>query len=423
MTNLNRTIALFMIAILVASCTESAFKQPSQQINTQSITSPAAPSAMPEVYIARHPAPVDISGYYLELTSIPKFDPTEFWKVDLRSRNLTKINMSHSLADLLYATYDSKTQWPSSDKIPAGFDWQGILEAGKDPGLGIRELHEHGINGKGVSIAIIDQPLIVEHIEYGSQIRLYEEINIAPDTVSQMHGPAVASLAAGRTVGVAPDVNLYYIAAWAFDPSDPSQGTDYRFTAQALRRLIDLNKDLPEEQKIRAVSMSIGLNPEANGYDEFFSAIQAVKDEGMFPIVVSLDRTYGWNMLGLGRDARSDPNDFSSYEPASWLKEEFFEKRVPASTLLIPMESRTTASQTGAQDYVFWGQAGMSWTVPYLAGVYALAVQVDPDITPEQFWETALETGRTTQIQHDGKEYEFGVILDPQALIKAVKSQ
>ncbi len=86
------------------------------------------------------------------------------------------------------------------------------------------------------------------------------------------------------------------------------------------------------------------------------------------------------------------------------------------------MDSRTTASPTGAEEYVFYRIGGWSWSIPYLAGMYALAVQVDPGITPEEFWETALETGRTIPIQHGGKEYEFGVILDPQALIKAVKS-
>jgi hypothetical protein len=63
----------------------------------------------------------------------------------------------------------------------------------------------------------------------------------------------------------------------------------------------------------------------------------------------------------------------------------------------------------------------MSWTAPYLAGIYALACQVDHKITPDIFWSTALKTGRTIQIEHEGKSYSFGVILDPQALIRALE--
>jgi hypothetical protein len=85
------------------------------------------------------------------------------------------------------------------------------------------------------------------------------------------------------------------------------------------------------------------------------------------------------------------------------------------------MDARTTASPTGIDDYVYYGEGGWSWSIPYLAGMYALACQVDPDITPQEFWSTALQTGRTIQIKHDGKQYSFGVILDPQALIATLQ--
>ncbi len=127
--------------------------------------------------------------------------------------------MTGSLDDLLHAIFDSKTQWPASNQMPADFDWQAIMETGKNPGLGIRSLHEAGITGRGVNIAIIDQPLIIDHIEYADRIRLYEEINVVPGTPSQMHGPGVTSIAVGRTAGVAPHANVYYIAAFNFDPS------------------------------------------------------------------------------------------------------------------------------------------------------------------------------------------------------------
>jgi hypothetical protein len=39
------------------------------------------------------------------------------------------------------------------------------------------------------------------------------------------------------------------------------------------------------------------------------------------------------------------------------------------------------------------------------------------------FWDAALKTGRTIHIGHNGKDYEVGVIPDPQALIKALQSK
>jgi hypothetical protein len=85
------------------------------------------------------------------------------------------------------------------------------------------------------------------------------------------------------------------------------------------------------------------------------------------------------------------------------------------------MDSRTTASPTGVSDYVFYRQGGWSWSIPYIAGMYALACQVDPSITPEHFWELAMETGQTVTINHEGKSYSLGPILDPVALITALQ--
>lgn len=123
----------------------------------------------------------------------------------------------------------------------------------------------------------------------------------------------------------------------------------------------------------------------------------------------------------MGRDPLSDPDQFHSYKPATWWEQGFIKQGLPKDTLLIPMDSRTTASPTGKEDYVFYPQGGMSWAVPYLAGMYALAVQVKPDITPEEFWDAAMKTGKTIQIQLEGKEYPLGIILDPQALIMEIR--
>ena len=85
---------------------------------------------------------------------------------------------------------------------------------------------------------------------------------------------------------------------------------------------------------------------------------------------------------------------------------------------MVPMDSRCVASPTSQQDYVFYAQGGWSWCVPYLAGLYALACQVKPTVTPEEFWSVGLETGKTITIDKDGKTYQLGKIVDPVALLR-----
>jgi subtilisin family serine protease len=392
MSKLYRTIVLLVLVALVASC-----------------------GGMPEVKIARHPEP--LGNRSLVYTELPAFDPfsIEPFQVDLRSADLTKLNLSKSKNNLLYADFDSKTQWPVSNKMPADFDWKKIMEIGKDPGLGIRTLHEQGITGKGVGIAIIDTTLLVDHIEYKNQIRLYEEAKEILGGSTLMHGPAVASIAVGKSVGVAPKALLYYIAS--------SESNDFSYLAKSVRRIIEINTGLPANHKIRVLSISTGWDPRSKGYDEITAAVNEAKAAGIFVISSSLSEAYGLYFQGLGRNPLANPNTLQSYEPGLWWQQRFFDYGFSSDVLLVPMDSRTTASPTGTEDYAFYRQGGWSWSIPYIAGMYALAVQVKPDITPEEFWDTALKTGQTIQLQHDGKEYEFGVILDPQALIAALKSK
>jgi subtilisin family serine protease len=339
--------------------------------------------------------------------------------------------MRSSLNDLTYAVFDSKTQWPAADKMPAGFDWQKIMELNKDPGLGVRALHQQGITGKGVSLAIIDQTLLVDHIEYKDRLRLYEETDdvITETPQAQMHGPAVASIAVGKTVGVAPEADLYFIAT-GFCGAKTFQAVDFAYWARAVQRIVKINENLPADRKIRVLSLSWGWSTKSTGYKEITAAVNEAKATGIFVISSSLGHTDERYFHGLGREPLDDPNQFESYLPGLWWEKDYFADPLPykfgnppEELLLVPMDSRTTASPTGIEDYVFYREGGWSWSIPHLAGMYALAAQVKPEITPEQFWEAALKTGRSIPIQHAGKEYQFGVILNPQALIQEVKSK
>lgn len=369
--------------------------------------------------IARHPGP---ASYFVTLNSIPAYyDPhsSDLWQVDLRSADLTGLDLSDSGDVLFHASFDDKTIWPESARMPVNFDWRKILETGKTPGLGVRELHQRGITGKGVGIAIIDQTLLVDHQEYVDRLKLYEETWEVPwfDAMS-IHGAAVASIAVGKTVGVAPEADLYYFATENCYGRDQ---TDFACLAKIVRRVLDVNQTLSKDRRIRVLSMSIGWMPGDKGYAEITSAVEEARADGIFVVNTVLEDTYGFELSGLGREPLSDPDSPFSYMPADWWADNFYNGAVPPRMLLVPMDSRTVASPTGFSDYVFYRQGGISWSIPYLAGIYALAVQVKPDVTPEEFWAAALETGRTIQIIHEAREYSFGVILDPQALIAALE--
>jgi hypothetical protein len=277
------------------------------------------------------------------------------------------------------------------------------------------------VTGRGVGLAIIDQPLLVEHQEYRDRLRLYEEVSVEANTKAQMHGAAVASLAVGRSIGVAPGADLYYIGSWTFDSSNSGAVTwNFRHYAQSLRRVLQINRQLPAKRKIRVVAMQVGWSKDQAGYDEITAACNEAKAAGLFVVSSSLGEVHGFNFHGLGRSPLADPDKFESYEPALRWAETVSGSKSFTDQPHVPMDSRTVASHCGIDEYTFFRSGGWSWSIPYIAGVYALACQVEPKMTPERFWELALKTGRTIQLERDGQQVPFGPIIDPPALIEAI---
>jgi hypothetical protein len=363
------------------------------------------------------------------MTSLPKYDPDADgpFKVDLRNRDLSRLDLRNRLGDLLYAAFDDRTVWPAADRMPRGFDHEAIMKTGRNPGLGIRALHREGITGRGVGIAIVDQPLLRDHVEYKDRLRLYEEIQVRPDADPSMHGAAVASIAVGKTVGVAPEADLYYIASWTGDFGEGEGGFTFNFAyyARAVHRILEVDSTLPEERKIRVIALQVGWRHSQKGYDDIRKATEKAKSLGMLVICSCVDDVHGFEFHGLGRPPFADPDRWDSYAPGLFWANDSGSLRVVQTRrhLLVPMDSRTTASPLGPHEYVYYREGGWSWSIPYIAGLYALAAQVDPRITPDRFWRTALDTGRTIGVEHAGQTSRLGRVADPAALMAALRGK
>ena len=374
--------------------------------------------------IQRRPAPANWGRG--ALASLPSYDPARTrekpFQVDLRGCDASALDLSNRLADLLHADFDGQTVWPAA--LPAGFDPKAIAELGRNPGLGVRALHAKGITGKGVGVAILDQALLVDHQEYKDRLRHYEEIHWPADTEAQMHAPAVASLACGQTVGVAPEADLYFIAEQNGEWSGRDLDWDFTWVAHSIERVLQINQTLRAENRIRVISISVGWSRGQKGYEETMAAVKKAENEGVFVVSTVLDGTHGVSLMGLGRDPRKDPDDVHSYSPGAFWRNEFVSNPMfwsGGNVLQVPMDSRTTASPCGAEDYVFYSDGGLSWAVPYLAGLYALACQVRPAIAPGNFLQAALSTGDTVDCEIDGKQYKLGRIVNPARLIEEIE--
>lgn len=125
------------------------------------------------------------------LDSVADFD-------DVRGKDLRTIDVAQLRKCIGTLTFNEHTVWPEDIEPLAE---RLILDAMVPP-LGARKLHQEGITGQGVNVAIIDQPLLPDHPEFNGKIVACHDTGCDGPRTS-MHGPAVASLLVGDKCGTA----------------------------------------------------------------------------------------------------------------------------------------------------------------------------------------------------------------------------
>ena len=322
---------------------------------------------------------------------------------DVRWRDLSRLNLADRAELLPTLRFNEKTIWPRLLAMPQGCFPRKILTDAMNPGLGIRELHGRGITGRGVNVAVIDQPLFPDHPEFAGKIAAYRDVGCRSQ--SSMHGPAVASLLVGRNCGTAPDARVYYVAVLS--------GTkDAEYYAKALDWILQRNERLRRDEKIRVVSVSAAPSgpgsPFVKNQDAWEQACKRAAGHG----VLVLDCTSHRGFVRSCYYDATDPEDVSKCKPGfpgrSW--------GGVSGKLLVPSSPRTTAEQYNKAEhsYQYYGRGGLSWSIPYCAGVLALGWQVRPDLTAAQMRENLFKSALVTE----GGEK----IINPKEFIRAVQS-
>ena len=89
--------------------------------------------------------------------------------------------------------------------------------------------------------------------------------------------------------------------------------------------------------------------------------------------------------------------------------------------VVVPTDFRVIASPTGKNDYVHYAQGGLSWAVPYVAGLYALGVQVQPQLTKEIFMKAAHDTSIVRNCELQGVPFSLPLV-NPAALMDRLQA-
>jgi serine protease AprX len=322
---------------------------------------------------------------------------------DVRERNLSQIKsaLSSDLIESLW--FNEKVDFGKSDKMA-----EDILEKGKNPGLGVRSLHARGIDGRGINLAIIDQNLAGEHPEFIGKIRAYKDFGTEqPATAGSMHGPAVMSLLAGNTTGTAPGAGVYFAAI-------PSWKADAKYLADALDWIIAENKNLLVKDKIRAVSISAAPSGPGSPFTINGALWDRAVERAEAAGILILDCTQNHGFIGPGYYDPKDQENVHAFTAG-------FPRQKGAvggdKNLYAPTSFRSSAEEyeAGHPSYQYTGTGGLSWAIPYVAGVLAMGWQVRPEMKSDEIVKILRESAITNA--------QGAKVINPIAFIQALEKK
>jgi hypothetical protein len=322
---------------------------------------------------------------------------------DVRSANLSGLDLSGRNGLIETLAFNDQTSWPEPAQMPEDCNPDELMIAAMNPGLGVRALHQQGITGAGVNVAIIDQPMYLDHPEYDGKIAAYYDTG-SDGEQSSMHGPAVTSLLVGENCGTAPGANVYYAAA-------PSWKKDAAYYADALHWIIAQNETLGAFEKIRVVSVSAA--PSGPGSPFLYNnqmwddAVALAEAAG----IVILDCTSHHGFINRAWYDLDDMENVANCTPGS----PGHSPSTDPVDIHVPASCRTTAQHYdyhGRDSYIYWGRGGLSWSIPYAAGVLAMGWQIHPELTGEQMIDLLFQTA---YIKPSGAK-----IINPPAFINSL---
>ena len=304
-------------------------------------------------------------------------------------------NKTPSFDVLKTLIFNENNNW-TNNKTP-----KQLIEYGKQPPLGVAELHQQGFNGEGVTVAIIDQPLAVDHPEYKGKIVAYKNFCDGNDedskSVSSMHGPAVASLLVGTNVGVAPSAKVIYAAV-------PMWQNDAEYGIKALKWILQENEKLPADKKIKFVSISTSFGAKMlfKNYEKWNKLVKEVQSQD----ICIVECTQENNFVGPG---------FVDYKTKQF-KYGFADRAhdKPFDKVHVPTSLRTTAESYDNVNfsYTYWGVGGLSWGRPFAAGVLCLGQQANPSLSAFELKDLLIQTAQ-----------ENGHIISPQSFVQLAKQK
>lgn len=307
---------------------------------------------------------------------------------DMSKHDLSNLDINH----LNKLTFNSSTIWPSADKMPKDFNPQKLLEERKNPMMGIMDLHNKGITGKGVIVATIDSGYQgIEHVEFaGSKIKA---IDVCENPEYHFHAEGVLANLCGQNVGIAPEVKVYHY-------NTQIGGSKRDLTI--LKALKDILNKVENGINIRAVNISGALCDNKELKSKVINIVEKLESYNCEVIDSAI---FGKTFTNVEYGINSDIKNKEDVDFAKWANKDHDLKKVG-----IVCGGKVVPEFCNNDGYKYEQESCYSWTIPQAVGLYALCLQVNKNLTWKDFENMAKESAITN---------EKGIkVVNPKGIVK-----
>lgn len=253
-------------------------------------------------------------------------------------------------------------------------------------------VHRSGLNGENINIAVIDNGFTNIPTEIEGKIKnYYESYGYRGD---HFHGEIVLSYLVGKNIGVVQNANVsfYDVNPDYFENHPELVNGDPKALYGKLiyDRLLEIyNKNLNGEN-IQIVNISSGYAKSANMESEFAFIKDKLKETGCY--VIDSDE-FSKYFTSVNTDLNNNTYYFSD-----WQKDNI---DFHSSKIMVP-SSEMVPLWGSNNDYMYHGNTSFSWSIPKVTGMFALALQVNPKLTFDEFAFIARETSVNNVINASG---------------------
>lgn len=290
------------------------------------------------------------------------------------------------------------------------------LEAAKNPGLGVRALHKQGITGKGVSIAYIGYGIQngdiskFTHSEWDTkQIKGYVNLGHgSKPTPSEAYRGT--SMMIGKTVGTAPDANLYMLGMNV----KRGKSSQWKPVTDGINWVIEKNKTLSGSDKIRVIVVDTAPGGDYDAWTNLTPLYdKAIANAQKAGIIVLSTRWHDpavkqppWgnpqpNLLysDEGYYDINNPDDISKAKHGQPKMTDYYTHKIIVHA---PDYGRTLATANDSYAYTVNTYTSDS----YLAGIIAMGYQVNPNLSNTQMAKLLINTKASNHMVNPPKFIE-----------------